>query len=231
MERESGVGPVAGHHAQRPPRAGRAGDQPTWSGPVAGVAAGVAGLAVFLVLHAVWIVPIWGVVGLGLVVAALGGAAAGWALSYVRHRLPRRLPAAWLAVTAGVVLVLTPSVVLTVAIGSPVTVVDGVALVPTAADIPRLAVRFVVELLLVSALSGVVLGWWLTRRRRGALATGVAALLFALGPGHNNPFILFTGVPGATRTGLLIQLAAIATASAVLVSIDRVVGGRAPAAE
>jgi hypothetical protein len=44
---------------------------------IAGVTAGMAGLFVFLILHHLWIVPIWFILPFGVVVAAVGGAA-GW---------------------------------------------------------------------------------------------------------------------------------------------------------
>ena len=44
---------------------------------MAGVLAGIAGLLAFLVLHALWIVPIWSILPVGLLVAGGGGLAVG----------------------------------------------------------------------------------------------------------------------------------------------------------
>ncbi len=62
---------------------------------IAGVLAGVAGLLVFLVLHALWIVPIWFILPAGMVVAAGGGLAIGWAYAELRQRLPGRPGRPW----------------------------------------------------------------------------------------------------------------------------------------
>jgi hypothetical protein len=58
--------------------------------PIAGVLAGIAGLLAFLVLHALWIVPIWFILPVGLLVAGGGGLAVGWAYAELRYRLPQR---------------------------------------------------------------------------------------------------------------------------------------------
>lgn len=185
---------------------------------VPGVAAGVAGLVVFLGLHAVWIVPIWSVAPLGLVVAVLGGAAVGWAYLHVGPHLPAGIVRRWLAVAGGTVLVLVPSLVLAWSGDPYFTVVDGVR-VPTTGT-SAIAVRFVVELLVVTTLSGALLGWGITRTRRGTVAVAAAALAFALGPGHNLPFFHVATAPVAARTAVLLTLAPIVVASAVFVAVD-----------
>lgn len=186
-----------------------------------GVAAGVVGLAVFLGLHAVWIVPIWSVTALGSFIAIVGGATVSWAYLHVEPRLPDGLAGRWLAVAGGAVLVLTPSLVVAW-VGEPYfTVVDGVR-EPTA-DVAAIAVRFVVEFLVVTVLAGALVGWLVTRSRRGTLAVAAAALAFALGPGHNLPFFHVVAAPAAARTAVLLTLAPILVASAVFVVVDRVV--------
>jgi membrane associated rhomboid family serine protease len=57
---------------------------------IAGLLAGITGLLVFLVIHHLWIKPIWFILPLGLVIAAAGGLAAGWAYSELLPGLPRR---------------------------------------------------------------------------------------------------------------------------------------------
>ncbi len=49
--------------------------------------AGCAGLVVFLLLHALWILPIWFILPIGLPIAAVGGLAVGWGYGEVRPRL------------------------------------------------------------------------------------------------------------------------------------------------
>jgi hypothetical protein len=78
---------------------------------IAGVLAGIAGLLVFLVLHHLWIMPIWFILPAGLVVAAAGGLAAGWAYSELLPGLPAR-PWTIFAWAALVGLTLAPSIVL-----------------------------------------------------------------------------------------------------------------------
>lgn len=215
-------------HARRTPKAevglavvsvtpGRA------SAYLAGAVAGQAGLAVFLTVHAVWILPIWSVVSLGVPVAALGGAAAGWALDELRAVLPRNPIRAWLAVTAGAGLVLSPTLLVAAAgVPMPLPVVDSSAIGPIPPDaFPRLAVQFTVELVGLPVVTAAVLGWVLTRSRRAALATATAGFVFAVGPGHNNPFFFrFMDLAGSLF-GVGLMLAIVATASAVLVGLDR----------
>ena len=76
-----------------------------------GVLAGLVGFATFLVLHHLWIVPIWFIAPVGAVIAAGGGAAAGRAYAELMPYLPPR-PWTWVAVAAVVALVLLPAVVI-----------------------------------------------------------------------------------------------------------------------
>lgn len=186
-----------------------------------GVAAGLTGLVVFLSLHAVWVLPIWFVAPLGVVAATLGGVAVGWAFLQVEPRLSQRLVFRWLAVAGGAVLVLIPSLLVAWAGDPYFTVFDGVR--RASSDIPGIALRFVVEFLVVTTLSGAALGWVVTRSRRGTVAVATAALAFALGPGHNLPFFHLLAAPAVARTGLLLTLATIVAASATFVVVDRVV--------
>lgn len=193
-----------------------------------GLAAGVAGLAVFLVLHAVWIVPIWSVTALGLVVAVLGGAAVSWAYLQVEPHLPGGTVRRWLAVAGGAALVLSPSLVVAWA-GTPYfTVVDG-SRVPTA-ERSVVAARFVVEFLVVTTLSGALVGWLVTHTRRGTVVVAVAAFAFAIGPGHNLPFFDVVTAPATARTAVLLTLTPIVVASAVFVAVDALLSrsGRSP---
>lgn len=188
------------------------------TGLLPGVAAGVTALVVFLLLHAVWIVPIWSVVPLGLVIAGVAGVAVGRAYRHVEPHLPGGLLRRWLTVAGGAALVLVPSLVVAW-VGEPYFVVVDGARVPTGGG-STVAVRFAVEFLLVTTIAGAVLGRAVTRTRRGTLSVAVAAFALALGPGHNLPFFHVVAAPAAARTAVLLTLAPIVVASAVLVAID-----------
>ena len=160
---------------------------------IAGASAGVAGLLVFLILHALWIVPIWPILPAGLLIAGCGGLAVGWAYAELLQRLPRR-PWTLLAVVGVFAVILLPAIVLA-ELRAPlfvVTPVGAVQAVPTW----LIVAHFVGELLATATIAAGLAGGWLGRTRRAALATGVAGFIFALGPGHNIPFIGGTsGVP------------------------------------
>ncbi len=190
---------------------------------LAGAVAGQAGLAVFLTVHALWIQPIWDVAVLGVIVGGLGGAAAGWAYDELRPALPSGPFRAWAAVTGGALVVLSPTLLVgALGVPLPLTVIDNSALAPVPpGDLPRLVGQFTLELVVLPMALGAALGWRLLRTRRAAGATAVAALVFALGPGHNNPFFFrFMGLEGGLF-GLLLMTAIVATSAAVLVGLDR----------
>lgn len=63
--------------------------------------------------------------------------------------------------------------------------------------LPVIVRRFITDLLLTSFAMGALIGWWLARSKKAALATGFAGIAFALGPGHNTAFL--TIVPGVER--------------------------------
>ena len=195
-----------------------------WTALAPGLVAGVAGLVVFLVLHAVWIVPIWSVTMFGLVVAILGGAAVSWAYLQVEPHLPQGHVRQWLSLAGGAALILSPSLVVAWAGDPYFTVVDGVR-VPTG-ESSVTAVRFVVEFLVVTTLSGGLIGWFVTRTRRGTVAVAVAAFAFALGPGHNLPFFHVVTAPMAAQTAVLLTLGPIVVASAVFVAVGALLSRR-----
>jgi hypothetical protein len=178
---------------------------------IAGVAAGIAGLLAFLVLHALWIVPIWFILPVGLLIAGGGGLAVGWAYAELHHQLPRR-PWTALAVVGLIAVILLPAVVLA-ELQAPVFTVTPAGPVQTVAT-SMIVARFVGELLATATIAGGLAGWWLGRTRLAALATAVAGFVFALGPGHNIPFI--GGTPGLGKE-LAIMAAVIVIAALVLV--------------
>ncbi|MFQ5942449.1 MAG: hypothetical protein ACE5JF_02740 [Anaerolineales bacterium] len=80
-----------------------------------------------------------------------------------------------------------------------------------------------VELLVLSTAIGALLGWLFGRTREASVATALAGLVFALGPGPNIP--LLGGTPG-TMKGLAILLLVIVVSAVVLVEIEwRLRGG------
>jgi hypothetical protein len=177
----------------------------------AGVAAGIGGLLAFRALHALWIVPIWFILPLGLLVAGAGGLAVGRAYAELRWRLPRR-PWTALAVVGVIGAILAPAFVLA-ELQSPVFTVTPTGPVQTVATSVIVA-RFVGELLATATIVGGLVGWWLGRTRRAALATAVAGFVIALGPGHNIPFI--GGTPGVGKE-LAIMTAVTLVAALVLI--------------
>lgn len=61
----------------------------------------------------------------------------------------------------------------------------------------KVALRFMLELVLTGMAAGALVGWWLGGTPTAALSMAVAALGFALGPGHNVP--MFGTNPAAVK--------------------------------
>ena len=179
----------------------------------AGVLSGIAGLGVFLVIHHFWIRPIWSILPAGLVIAALGGLAVGWAYAEIKAGLPPR-PWTALAVFALVGATLTPAILIAQLRPPPLDVTSGMIIRGTTAGV---VARFVLELLVTAALVGGLAGWRLGHTGRAALATALAGVVFALGPGHNIPFLGSTPVAGK---GILILAAIILVSAVVLVESE-----------
>ncbi len=178
---------------------------------IAGVLAGMAGLLAFLALHALWILPIWFILPVGLLAAGGGGLAVGWAYAELNWRL---LGSPWtaLAVVGVIAVILLPAFVLAELLGPVFTVTPAGPMQTVATSV--IVVRFVGGLLATATIVGGLVGWWLGRTRRAAVATAVAGFVFALGPGHNIPFI--GGTPGVVKE-LAIMAAVIVVSALVLV--------------
>jgi hypothetical protein len=194
------------------PHAARTSAQPAL---VAGVLAGLAGLLAFLVAHHLWIRPIWFILPLGLLVAAGGGLLAGWAYAELRPRLPRQ-PWTSLAWAALVGLPLLPAVAL--AELRPPVFVEAAGGAVLTVSVARVLFIFLVELLLAAAVVGALTGWLVGRTRRAALAMALAGLVFALGPGHNVPFL---GSTAAAGKGLALLALVVVVAAVVQVEAHR----------
>lgn len=186
---------------------------------IAGLLAGIIGLLVFLGLHHLWIMPIWFILPPGLAIATAGGLAIGWAYSELLPRLPRQ-PWTIFAWSALVGITLIPSIVLA-EMEAPLFRLTGENATLTV-SIGQAAVIFVGNLLLTATVAGGLAGWLIGRTRRAALATALAGFVFALGPGHNIPFLGNT--PGMGK-GILLILAIIWSASVVLVEAQAVLAG------
>ncbi len=180
---------------------------------IAGMISGAAGLLVFLAIHHVWIRPIWGILPIGSLLAGLGGLAVGWAYAEIQIGLPPR-PWTAAAVFALIAVTLIPGALLTQLRPPPLDITTGTLLSGTPAGI---ALRFFLELLLTAALVGGLAGWWLGGTTRAGLASATAAFVFALGPGHNIPFL---GSTPAAGKGLLLLAAVILVAAVVLVASE-----------
>jgi hypothetical protein len=183
------------------------------SAVISGVLAGTAGLLVFLIIHHLWILPIWFILPIGLGIAVAGGAATGWAYRLLLPNLPRR-PWRSLALMALIWAVLLPGIVLA-EVREPFFVLSAGDNAVLTATIGRVALGFILELLLTAVIVAALAGWLIGRSRQAAMATAVAGLIFALGPGHNIPLI---GGTGGTGKELAIMAAVILVSAVVLVS-------------
>lgn len=188
----------------------------------AGALSGIAGLLVFLVIHHFWIRPIWFILPVGLLVAAGGGMAVGWAYSELLPGLP---PRPWSAVVLIAVIgaCLTPAVILAQLRPPMFTAMSENAQLTVSTG--RAVAIFVFQLLLTAAGVGALAGWWIGGSGRAALATALAGTVFALGPGHNIPFL---GNTPATGKGIVLLLSVVVVSAVVLVESEFALrGGRA----
>ena len=186
---------------------------------IAGFLAGIIGLLVFLVMHHYWITPIWFILHLGLVIAALGGLAVGWAY----HELSPHLPIApWsiLAFVALIGIILAPAILLAEIRQPLFSISQGEA--ELAVPVWYAVIVFILELLVTATLAGGLAGWLIGGTPRAALATALAGFIFALGPGHNIPFI---GSTPALWKGIGILLAIILVSTFVLVESSNLMSG------
>jgi hypothetical protein len=179
----------------------------------AGIVAGLAGFATFLLIHHLWIVPIWFIAPVGAPLAATGGAAVGAVYADLVPHLPRR---PWREVAVMIVfgLVLLPAVIVAELRG-PIYAMNGNtgALLVSG---PEAVVDVVVELVATAAVAGACLGWLITRDGRVVGSMAIAAVALALGPGHNIP--LLGGTPAVAKE-LVILGAVVTVAAIVLVAV------------
>jgi hypothetical protein len=173
---------------------------------IAGAVSGVVGLLVFLTIHHLWITPIWFIFPAGLLIAGLSGLVVGWSYAEILPRLPSR-PWLFLAVFGLMAATLAPALLLAEILPPTVDIAGGKLLLSA----NELIARFVFALLAPATLVGALEGWELARTWCGAAAMALAGLLFALGLGHNVPFLGRTPAVGKE----IALLAAVTLASSV----------------
>lgn len=188
---------------------------PSSAALAAGALAGIAALAVFLTVHALWIVPIWSIAPLGVMIAALSGLGGGWAYDLHRERMSGSIPVrvATLFVAASLVLLPAEPVALLIA---------PIDLTSQSVDAPRVAAAlalFFVIATIVGAAGGALFG----QSRKAAGVTALAAFGLALGIGHNAPLFGY-GWPAVKLW--TIMLTATGIASLTLVGLDAILLGR-----
>jgi len=186
---------------------------------IAGVLSGIIGLLVFLMIHHFWIAPIWFILPIGLLIAAIGGLAVGWTYHELSSSLPPR-PWSTLVVVALIGIILAPSIILAELRQPLFTLTETGA--ELSVSVAYVAAVFTLELLVTATLLGGLAGWLIGRTPRAVLATGIAGLVFALGPGHNIPFL---GNSPATGKGIAILLVIILSAAVVLVETSAMMSG------
>jgi hypothetical protein len=197
-----------------PERRGESSPSP-FGAPLAGALSGIVGLLAFLTLHAVLIVPIWFVAPVGLLLATAGGAAVGLAYKQLGARLPRR-PFAAPAMLGLLAVILAPAIGLA-QIRQPMFVVTPAGERLATMSVDRIAMLFILELLVTSMLMGAAVGWALGRTRRAAAVFALAGVVVALGPGHNIPFL---GATPAVGKEMFLLFVPSALAAIVLVEFD-----------
>lgn len=178
-----------------------------WVALLSGAAAGAVAFAAFLVIHAIWIVPIWDVAP-AVLWAVLGGITVGWAYDVHRVRLPARRVGRVAVVFAGLSLTLAPGLLLL-----PLTP-PGPGGSPSIVEIVvgAIAVLLLVAMPFLAAAVGAILG----RSGRAAVATGLATFTFMSGIGHNIPFFGF-GLRGVKMWTIMLTVTAIASVTLVVV--------------
>ncbi|MCI0712638.1 MAG: hypothetical protein L0154_20955 [Chloroflexi bacterium] len=176
----------------------------------AGAISGIIGLLVFLTIHHFWIRPIWFIFPPGLFIAVLGGLAVGWSYMEISAGLPPR-PWTTLAVVALIGAILTPAILLAHTRPSPFDPITG-NIIPGKGR--ETLVRIIFELLLTAMIVGGLAGWWIGGSPKAALATALAGLVFAIGPGHNIPLL---GNTPSEAKGLIILLVIVMISALTLV--------------
>lgn len=176
---------------------------------LSGAVAGIVGFAAFLLIHSIWIFPIWSAAP-AVLWAVLGGITIGWAYDVHRVRLPARPVGRVAVIFACGFLVLAPGLLL---LPLPPPSQGG-----SNPSIVLLVVAGIAGVLLLSTpLIAAMLAGVLGRSVRAGVATGLAAFTFLSGIGHNIPLLGF-GWVGVKMWTIMLTVTAIA--SVTLVAVD-----------
>lgn len=180
---------------------------------IAGMLSAVAGLLVFLIIHHIWIQPIWFILPPGLLIAMVGGLAVGWSYAEIRAGLP---PRPWTAFAiAGLILVILAPAIILAQWRQPL--LDLATFSIPSENSGRAVWVFIIDLLLTATMVGGLTGWLIGRTQTALIATAFAGFVFALGPGHNIPFLGNTPVAGK---GLWLLLVIVVVSAFVLVEAN-----------
>jgi hypothetical protein len=201
------------------------GDERGEAAVLAGSLAGIVGLGVFLLVHQLWIAPIWFVAPIGALVAALGGAAVGASYATLRPHLPQR-PWTAIGVAALFAAMLAPAGLLAEVRGPMFAMGEdgGGTLLVTPMDA---MLNVLVGLIALSALAGATVGALVGRSRRAAAVTLLAAVALAIGPGHNIPLL---GATPAVGKELAVLSLVLSVGAVVLVEAEARLAHRPAAA-
>jgi hypothetical protein len=181
---------------------------------IAGIISGIVGLSVFLIIHHFWIMPIWFIAPAGVFIAAIGGAAVGWSYSEIHAALPDR-PWTFLVLTLLIAIILAPSIILG-QLRAPLVQFPGFSIVPGKGQ--EAAIRFVLELVVTAVTVGAIEGWLLGRSINATIATALAGLAYAIGPGHNIPLL---GNTSSAGKGLILLFIVTIVSAFVLVEASQ----------
>lgn len=179
-----------------------------------GILAGIVGLVTFLIIHHFWIQPIWFVFLPGLILSSLGGMAVAWSFEEIQSGLPA-FPWSFLGLSGVILIILLPGIIIAEFTPAPFGLDGSIAPGYTAG---KAALQFFLELILTSAIVGAAIGWYLIGTRSAVLSTAVAGVVFAIGPGHNIPFLGNT--PGVMKGITLLFVIVLVSSITLMLGVE-----------
>jgi len=181
---------------------------------MAGLFSGLVGLLVFLTVHHFWIQPIWFIFLPGLILSSLGGMAVGWSFQELKSGMPA-FPWTFLGLSGAILLILLPGMIIAEFTPAPFGLDGSISPGYTGA---KAALQFFLELFLTSALVGAGIGWFLIGTRSAVISTPGAGVVFAIGPGHNIPFLGNT--PGVLKGVVLLLIIVLVSSFTLMLSVE-----------
>jgi hypothetical protein len=181
---------------------------------ISGILAGIVGLLTFLIIHHFWIQPIWFILIPGLILSSAGGVAVGWCFQEIQGKLPA-YPWTFLGLSLVIMVILLPGIIISEFTTAPFGL-DG-SLAP-GYNGGKAALQFFLELVIPAAIVGAGIGWFLVGTRPAAISTAVAGIVFALGPGHNIPFLGNT--PANIKGSLLLLVIVLVSSFTLMLGIE-----------